>query len=549
MYIFTVSPEFLLPLKHRLHESTMRSRFLSLALLVIFSTSTLADGESIKNANHIFNAIHSSMRQWGSSLYHNGMSFFLASVPAGTQLYHGGMNPDHVIGTEWLAFEPEHAMLFARMPPMGSQPGIPPRRGGPKGGRPGRDGTGGPASPGGPGGLEWQNPLSLEPLEDEEPKKSGWLQTYVPVRDLRLLYIDGMSAGKTSNGTLDSQNRILVNDTVHEEQIMNEFERAKEICRLSREVWDDRLDGVLRMEAGFEIILCSFERDLHLLREIEVKANKGGIPRHLPRPGKDHNKTMHEIIPDAGPWMKAITARYHGIGGNRVKINYDHFVTAYAYDLDIFGGESKAFRPRLNHIDSSKLEPIRQDLKDLIMGHGTKEPSFDWQSVTDMVVQRYAHTLKSLVSADVTANTEQLHDDLKKMLDPFFDFGARNITAEAGRCATQFIPFTAPTQGVAANAVRSIADSVCFTLLEAFDEPDYHTAVSKIQDLIDYLAWTTWKECQGCADNEVCVIPIWPMGILEDWENPTCRDIRNPQGDGVEYWGWDFIPGPMELGD
>ncbi|EYE96810.1 uncharacterized protein EURHEDRAFT_552685 [Aspergillus ruber CBS 135680] len=130
----------------------------------------------------------------------------------------------------------------------------------------------------------------------EEQKESGWLRTYVPVRDLRLLYIDGMSAGKTSNGTFDTQNRILVNDTVHEERIMNESECAKEFCRLSHEVWDDQLGRVLRMEAGFMIILCSFERDLHLLREIEVKASKGRIPRHLPQPGKDRNKTTHEFM-------------------------------------------------------------------------------------------------------------------------------------------------------------------------------------------------------------------------------------------------------------
>lgn len=179
------------------------------------------------------------------------------------------------------------------------------------------------------------------------------------------------------------------------------------------------------------------------------------------------------------------------------------------------------------------------------MGHGTDKSSFDWQYVTDMMVQRYAHTLESVVSTDVTANTKQLHDDLK-LLDPFFNFGGRNITAEAERRATQFIPFRAPTQGVAAHAVRSIAESVCFTLLEAFDEPDYHTAVSIIQDLINYLSWTTLKECQGCADNEVCVILIRPMGISENWGNPTFHDIKNP---GVEYWGWDFVPGPTELDD
>lgn len=44
------------------------------------------------------------------------------------------------------------------------------------------------------------------------------------------------------------------------------------------------------------VILCSFERDLHLFCEVEVKVNKGEIPRHLPRPSKDHNKRMHGIM-------------------------------------------------------------------------------------------------------------------------------------------------------------------------------------------------------------------------------------------------------------
>jgi hypothetical protein len=68
----------------------------------------------VHNANHLFNAIHSSMRQWGSSLNHNGMPFFLATVPAGTQLYHGTSRSEPIEGMEWLAFEPEHGLLFAR---------------------------------------------------------------------------------------------------------------------------------------------------------------------------------------------------------------------------------------------------------------------------------------------------------------------------------------------------------------------------------------------------------------------------------------------------
>lgn len=55
------------------------------------------------------------MRQWGSSINHKGMSFFLATVPQGVQLYHGTNRSSAITGMEWLAFEQEHAMQFANL--------------------------------------------------------------------------------------------------------------------------------------------------------------------------------------------------------------------------------------------------------------------------------------------------------------------------------------------------------------------------------------------------------------------------------------------------
>lgn len=476
----------------------MRVQFSLLALLASF-TSTIAHADANHandSANHIFNAIHSSMRQWGSSRYHNGMSFFLASVPAGTQLYHGSHTPEPVTGTEWLAFEPEHALLFARMPlsPMSSHPS--------------RDG--------GQGSLAG----SAEDGDDDDDL-DDWLHAYAAARDLRLLYVDGMSAGKTTNGTLDSQSRIIFNDTINNNRIMDDEKRASEFCRIAREIWDDRLDGILRMEAGFEIILCSFERDLQILRADQVK------------PGK---KFLHGVTPHPESWFKAITTRYHGIGGNRVAVNYDHFVTAYTYGLDLFGGEAKKYRPRLKHLDSSQLEPVRRDLNNLIMTHGTNERSFNWQGIADMVVERYAHALRYLVSGDLST-TEQMHETIQRLLDPFLAYPDRNTTIEAERCANQCIPFTAPTQGTAAHAVRSITQTICWTLLEAWDETNYDTIMNKIQDLVEYLSWASWKECQHCKDNEVCVTPIWPLGIQEDYDHPRCRDEKKPEVEGTKYWG------------
>ena len=85
----------------------------------------------IRNANHIFNAIRGAMRQWDNSWNHNGMSFFVTTVPEGVQLYHGTSQSEPIVGMEWLAFEPEHALMFARPrgrgPPDGRGPGYHPR--------------------------------------------------------------------------------------------------------------------------------------------------------------------------------------------------------------------------------------------------------------------------------------------------------------------------------------------------------------------------------------------------------------------------------------
>lgn len=216
-------------------------------------TST-TESEVEPNANHIFNAIHSSMRQWGSSVHHNGMSIFLATVPQGTKFYHGTFQPEPITGTQWLAFEPEQATLFARgmrFPP----PGKPPCN-------------------------EWErkHKFMQQPKHRTVGKtpgdcgpETGWVHTYATVRDLRLLYVDGMSAGKSQIGTLDTQERVILNNTEWSDPVFNALERAERICKIARDNWKGRIDGVIRMEAGFEIILCSFERDLNLLRTARVK--------------------------------------------------------------------------------------------------------------------------------------------------------------------------------------------------------------------------------------------------------------------------------------
>ena len=467
------------------------------------------------------------MREWGSTLFHNGMTFYLATVPAGTQLYHGTHSPDPTTGMEWLSFEMEQAILFARLP---SFSGETPRR-----------------SP----GQGTQKPISLGPKETSQD--SGFLHTYTPTRDLHLLYIDGLSAAMTNNGTHDAQNRILLNDTMRGADIVDEGASASEMCRLLRETYDDRLDGILRMEIGTEIILCSFERDLQFVRATRAKPMKNtGAPGH-----RSKEEVLGDLQPDVGSWL-SVMARYHGIGGDRVRVDYDHLVTAYTYDLDLFGGKSLKYRPRLEHLDSSLLEPIRQELKDVIMSQdpststssssSSKHP-FNWQAITDMIIEHYAHTLRYLVSG--VPNQTEIHENIDRLLEPFIAYDTeRNITREANHCKTQFLPLIS-MQSTAAQAIQSVSQEICWTLLEAQEAAaatadQYTTVTAKIKSLMEYLSWSTWKECSGCKDNEMCMVPVAPVSAAEDYDHPRCRDVRNLKldGEGRRYWGGFYVPSP-----
>lgn len=485
-------------------------------LLPLLSASHLQNGQ-IKsgdhtttephNANHIFNAIHSSGRQWGSSVYHNGMSFFLASVPIGTQFYHGTGSAQPVTGVEWLAFEPEHALGFAR----------------PRGRRP-------------PGGHDPSQERRLlyktkdqktfdqsYPYEEsnEDGLEPGYVHTYVTAKDLRLLYIDGMAAGKTDKGTLDSQDLILLNTSFAPGGGFGETDRAEKACKIASERWDNHIDGFLRMEAGFEIILCSFERDLNVVRITQARY-----------PNRDGNNGQKRRA-GANSWLQAVAARYHGIGGDRFSINFDQFVTAYSYGLDLFTGNDSL--PRLNHLSAEELKPIRKDIDDLVLSTDALEASFNWQGVVDMIITRYSDELQFLISGEITS-TSSFHAEVERLLEPFIDYGGDSGELVIDRCSKQFTSHRITAETLASKVVQSISHSICAALFSAL-QLDLDTAVTKIKDLTTYLSWTTWKECRGCDYGELCIIPMWPMGTVDDYEHPICQAHDRPLRSGESYWG------------
>ncbi|PNS18888.1 hypothetical protein CAC42_5427 [Sphaceloma murrayae] len=486
---------------------------------------------NVSTANHVFNAIHNSMRQFGSSLNHNGLSFFLATVPQGTEYYHGTSSPNRINDTQWLAFEPEHALIFARphmRPPKDGKgaPGRPPPSGPPPSRRLHRDSA-----------IPPQRPLQVPGDTRSNPDSRGYLHTYRTRHPLRLLYLDGQSAAKSTKGTLDTQDIVLrpifppSAAPLPPSGPMDESARAADLCTLANATFANRIHGILRMEGGFEVILCSFAEHLQLVNVVAVDTPQRFGPGARGSAGMDY--------------YRAVEARNWDIGGGRVRLDYDAMVSVFEYPEALTWDETE--RPRVVN-DSKVLGGLRQEVVRMVK-KGRPEGSRDWQAVVDLIIGRYGRRIEYITAGNVKT-MKDLKSELELALRPFVDAERRDAAAEARRCAAQFWPADVADdeQGTAVRAVRETYETLCQTLVEAAYAETFNRGMTIMKQLKDWLGWSTWKQCKGCEAHEVCLLPIWPIGGVQDFEQPECVDEIPFRGKHAGYWD-DFGGPPPHDGD
>jgi hypothetical protein len=463
------------------------------------------------------------MRQFGSSLKHNGMSFFPVSIPNNTLLYHGTRNDSPVIGMEWLAFEIEHAEVFAR-----SRMGRPPGRGGdrPPGSRPGM-----PGEPGrGPPPIEFMEEFSEEPLE--EPLNSAYLHIYRTKHPIsNLLYVDGMSAGKSSMGTLDTQDLVLrKNDSKSTPDPWGDRQRAADLCAIGLE-WG--FEGIIRMEAGFELILCNFSQNLDL---VEARQR----PEYAMREAYNDRQQFE--------YFRGVSMRYQGITAGRVELDYSNMVSAFFYPANLTNPEAKrAELPRLVSSDSLVLERIRSDVKELFLEDRSQaKESVNWQGVVDMIVTRYSERLQ--VISYPTSDNNTVLSEINSLLTVFINYKDPDVEAAVEKCSTHYLAAVVPRTSqdhLIDAAISTVSRNICGSLFQARGillEGEYinDEAVAEakvvVEELMVYLDWSTWHECGKCSVDEICFIAMWPFGGIEDHEHPGCiKSGDNTRGRGG-YW-------------
>lgn len=544
------------------------------------------------------------MRQWGSSLNHNGMSVFLATVPEGQLLYHGGDESERAKGLteqgfDWLAFELEHAQMFGRgrgPPPFFTPPGDkPPGKG---------EGDASPAdSKAGP--REWDmldahynrrghHPAALdhersqkalgsdddgEDSDDnnDKPKRPkisnlnrtyrGYFHTYRANRPLNLLYIDGMAAGKTDYGCVDSQDMMLLGWPDDREKLWGgEIDRAEELCDMAKKwAWNDKgdhIDGFVRTEAGFEIIYCDFGEggglDVVTIQATPFQNETGGLP----------------VFVEA-EFLRGISRRYHGFPSGRIHVDWSSMVSAFFYDVNLTNPDaSRPELPRLSNVTRNERRGIRARVRDVVAARGHlavhERQAIDWQGIVDMIVTRFSQRLGQLArgtSAPITTLAGQM---LPTLLYAYINQTnpEESHALQLDRCTQQYLLGAlaqenswTPEDRSIYLAIETVTRTICTSLFDIRlvlynEKANEHVASSEavagddstvekkketqvreiVGDLMGKLQWTTWRECDPCQHpDELCLVAMFPWGDVEDHFHPRCNTMENIQMRN-KYW-------------
>ncbi|RKF59987.1 Uncharacterized protein OnM2_055070 [Erysiphe neolycopersici] len=408
---------------------------------------------SVLNAPHIFNTIYGAMRQWENSLKHNGMSIYPVTVEANTLLYHGGLSDKPINNVEWLAFETEHAEIFTH--------------------------------------IVTYNPFhyTFVNIGDIDGQNyTGYLSTYRTTRPLRnVIYLDGMSAAKTSFGTIDTQDKVLLQDNnFHRRQGFRDLYRVQEICKLL-----PHLDGIIRMELGFELIMCDASKNLELL---------------------------------------SIT-------------------NPYFYPLNLTNpNPTKAAIPGINSYEKEKIKRMRDDIVTLFEKPSKPQQSIEWQNIVDEIVSRYSDRLAYMESNK--SNKFEMIQETKFILERFINHAVPNMTASKEQCSSLYLLKAIKASTMTSSdkfiyeAVLKVSREICSLLFEVRevllsrqDSWVVEEAKSMVRNLMNWLDWSRWKECGKCDWDEFCFVPIWPWGTQRDHDHPSCKKI-NQRESFLDYWDW-----------
>ena len=373
----------------------------------------------IINSTTLFNSIYAALRQAGSDIHPIGLSYFPAMIPKGTLMYHSG-KAGIPASFEWLAMDHEFSYNFAMHGQRYGRNASNFKFHGPPGDDKKKpDGDAGGPPPGPPKGFSFDR---------------GHFLTFRATRDLnKLLYLDGASAAKTESGEMDTQK--LLSDVIEYKMnntdgnngdgnngrnIMKERLYAQRICDWGKPFG---LDGYLRVELGFEVVLCDFLNGstelvsnitLPDISEVLGLPKPTNVTKENGWPLNDEGKLIEdqltddqkEIMDQEDYWQSILNeyssmhgfdqiraGNVHDSGDLRIKLDYRHLVTGVNRTIGDINPNNRrllndefTFEQQINLVDD--LE------RSLQSGGFNPYQSNNWQQIINEIVDKFSPMIK-----------------------------------------------------------------------------------------------------------------------------------------------------------
>ncbi|KAF9048872.1 hypothetical protein BJ165DRAFT_1463321 [Panaeolus papilionaceus] len=228
-----------------------------------------------------------------------------------------------------------------------------------------------------------------------------WHLTLIAERALKILYFDGSSAAKMADGPMDSQDLVAWGKIVPE-WVFNEKQRILDLC-----AWGEKyaIDGYVRMEMDFEVMLCSFTKGVKTVSFLNLSSeNTRGPPARAPRnasdPGPSHFAPGR--LPQAHDYRVIEAGSWHNRFPGDIRIELDYTRLVSFYDTASFPslqphrfGQERFFH-RLNQVSTEDLVTLTHQLDEILGSQPSTSSGIQWRSLINVITNRYAERLEML---------------------------------------------------------------------------------------------------------------------------------------------------------
>ncbi|KAJ7062274.1 hypothetical protein C8F01DRAFT_1024455 [Mycena amicta] len=382
-------------------------------------------------ANFLFDTVNNFLQHWPNTRYRNGHTIVPGTIAVGTLLFHGRSDEHLPANPEWTATDPEHAYHFC-----------------------------------GSSGIPRNRSEEPPPSEWEWPTGDGcWQLTLVTTRPLQVLYFDGSSAANMRDGTLDTQD-LLVWGEASPDRWLDERVRLDDLCAWGKGVG---VDGFIRMEMDFELMLCDFHSGVDLVKSDYLAAwwDRHITPpltsttctdhafqdprlarRALPHPSSSHSldtrtpsRPSRELIADVIKFQTLLAGSWHNHFPGDLRVTLDYAKLVSFYDTQLVPSRAQTVTAerwdhRAGTISPDEMKRVKKRLEQSLL-HPAVGSGVDWRALYRGVVDRWSGTLELLVhllhtEKELTEKAVLVQRHLRILLTPYILHSARpNSTSES----------------------------------------------------------------------------------------------------------------------